>query len=145
MNRFIQISQWLFLPAILGILLLWGGVTLMGLIAVYVTEQRFFDFPVQSILVVEDFLAWVPLSLFLGGITGYFCKSSPILAGVTMAIVAILFLSINLTVDDKFSNDLNAFFSTLLFLLRTAGPFMLIFSPLGAYCGARFKRRIAKI
>ena len=144
MNRFIQISQWLFLPVILGILLLWGGVTLMGLIAVYVTEQRFFGLPVQSILVVEDFLAWVPLSLFFGGIAGYFCKGRPILAGVTMAIVAILFLSINLAVDDKFSTDLNAFFSTLLFLMRTAGLFMLIFSPLGAYCGARFKRRIAK-
>ncbi len=144
MNRFIQIAQWLVLPVILGILLLWGGVTLMGLLAVYFTEQKFFGLPVQSILVFEDFLAWVPLSLFLGGIAGYFCKSRPVLAGATMAIVAILFLSINLAVDDKFSSDLNAFFDTLLFLMKTAGPFMLIFSPIGAYCGARFHPRIAK-
>ena len=127
------------IPAILGVLLVWACVSLVGLLAAFVSEHRFWGLPVYPVMVVEAFLAWVPLCALAGFTLGTLLPKNPLTASFATAVSGFLFLL--LTSFELWSgSSLAEAIGTFAFAFLTTGALMAIATPLGTLLAIRRKR-----
>lgn len=128
-------------PAVLGVLLVWACVSMVGLLAAFVSEHRFWGLPVYPVMVVEELLAWVPFCALAGFALGTFLPKSPLPASFATAVFGFLFLL--LTSFDLWSgSSLAQVVDTFALSYLTPGLLMAIATPLGALIAIRWKRSI---
>ena len=127
------------IPAILGVLLVWGCVSLVGLLAVFVSEHRFWGLPVYPVMIAEALLAWVPLCALAGFTLGTLLPNSPFAASFATAVFGFLFLLLT-SVELWSGNTLAEAVGTFVYSFLMTGLFMVIATPLGALLAVRRKR-----
>lgn len=131
----------LVLSLAVGVLLAWAGVTLLGLLAVFFIEHNYFDWPVLFVLVVVDFLAWVPLGLLTGLLLGRVMARHALRMSLVAFVGAFLVLSSGswrLFFEGEVS--LEAMFKFLFFYASSAGVYLLAV-PVGALVYQRLQNR----
>ena len=131
----------LVLSLAIGVLLAWAGVTLLGLLAVFFIEHRYFGWPVPFVLVAGDVLAWVPLGLLTGLLLGRVMPSHALRMSLVAFAVAFLVLSSGswrLFFEGEVS--LEVLFKFLFFYASSAGVFLLAV-PVGALVYQRIQSR----
>lgn len=127
------------IPAVLGVLLVWACVSLVGLLAALVSEHRFWGLPVYPVMVVEAFLAWVPLCALAGFALGMLLPKSPLATSFATVVFGFLFLL--LTSFELWSaSSLAEALDTFAFAFLTTGLLMAIATPLGALLAVHRKR-----
>jgi hypothetical protein len=128
-------------PVVVGMLVSWSGVYVMGLLAVLVVERHLFGLPLRLVLILQDLLAWVPVCLLLGAIAGWVLRKGAVATGLAAAAVALAVLV--LTGYDLWRQPSHSTLEQLQVILRLftlPGLVLIVFLPLGAYAGARLRR-----
>jgi len=91
-------------------------------------------------MVVEAFLAWVPLSLVAGYLIGILRRDNAVAMSVTTAVIGFLSL-LATSVEYWWANrPLSEAVETVAFAFLTAGVLMLLATPSGAFIAMRRKR-----
>ena len=80
-----RVAVVLIFPPIVGVLLLWLCVSLVGVIAAFVSEHRFFGLPVYPVMFVEALLAWLLPSVLVGLLLGGTLGRDALVVGVASA------------------------------------------------------------
>ena len=80
------------LSIVIGSALTWTCVSLMGLLAVLVVENRYFGLPVNMVTLGELFIAWVPLGIATGIAIGKLLPGTAI--RFSMAVTAVVFATL---------------------------------------------------
>ena len=127
------------IPAVLGVLLVWACDSMVGLLAAFVSEHRFWGLPVYPVMVIEELLAWVPLCALAGFTLGTLLPKSPLAASFATAVFGFLFLLLT-TFELWSSSSLMEAVNTFAFAFLTTGLLMTIATPLGALLAIRRKR-----
>jgi hypothetical protein len=126
--------------AIVGVLLAWGCVSLLGILAAFSSEHRFFGLSVHTVLILEDFLAWVPLSLFTGFFIGSVLQRNAVAVSTYTAASAFLWLLISGAEFWWSSGSLVQAMQTIAFAFLTGGILLFLATPCGAFIALRRRR-----
>lgn len=125
------------LSVVLGILLVWACVSVLGVLAGLAIEHRYFGLPVRMVVAAETFLAWAPLSLIVGLVMGWLLLERAMAVSFATAMAAFLWLLLNAEPIWN-SNSISEALQTMIFFL-TSGAFLLLAVPLGAAIAPRLR------
>lgn len=128
------------MSACLGVLLVWGCISLLGILAAFVSEHRFFGLPVYPVMVAETVLAWIPLNCLAGILLGLFLRKQAVYVCFLATAFGFLFLVLT-SFDLWWTNES---------VLKSAATFAFIFGEVGILmltalsCGALLAIRYAR-
>ena len=121
---------------------LWGGVVLIGIVAVVAVEHRYFGLPVGVAMFIENLLAWVPLSLLVGALIGKWVARHALAWSFYTFCVAFGWLLWGALRMDRQSPESGAtgIWEMFIYLAGTSGIYLLVATLAGTYLVSRAKR-----